>query len=93
MNIVKIEIDLDVVKERLIKEAVETTISNYFTAYDLRQNDNNESWEKFEERRERTRTQRLEAIVSKVDWEKFPEEIKVGILKKFVNEFFKGNIK
>lgn len=77
MNRITLEIDMEKLKQELERTAIETTVRNYFDANDI------DDWEQ----RKKIKSTRLKDIVGQVDWNKLPEEMQRGVLRKFVEEF------
>lgn len=77
MTEITIKIDLEKIKSELEAAAVDKVVRIYFNADDI--GDYRE--------RENIQKKRLNEIIGQVDWNKLPEEMQRGILRKFVERF------
>ena len=73
---ITIEIDLKDIKEKLQQIAVDKVVTSYFEATDITDY----------HKRATEKSKRIDDVISKVDWNKLPEEMQRGILSKFISK-------
>ncbi len=79
MRKITIEIDADVLQQRLEEEAVKLAINQYFECEDM--------FEVRWDERQKFKAERLNKIINQVDWEKLPETMKQSMVKEFVDKY------